>query len=203
MLVNLKIIIIASYRVNDTGDGSHGPYERHHGSHRSSENFRKGVKTYEWLGSISFYIYIYIYECIYLYLDNTYMYICRYTTDMKIMFLATNVKTYETKKDVTLAEASYSYHLPQGISWSDPHFVSGTTNAMPRLVLLIWDTSCGQETQVAVCALFSAKTVGKVTHWGRWMNIPPNFKLCKLLVCKLGKLTRSRLWLKSQPNIKL
>ena len=56
---------------------------------------------------------------------------------MKIMFLATNVKTYETKKDVTLAEASYSYHLPQGISWSDPHFVSGTTNAMPRLVLLI------------------------------------------------------------------
>jgi hypothetical protein len=83
---------------------------------------------------------------------------------MKIMFLATNVKTYETKKDVTLAEASYSYHLPQGISWSDPHFVSGTTNAMPRLVLLIWDTSCGQETQVAVCALFSAKTVGKVTH---------------------------------------
>jgi hypothetical protein len=56
---------------------------------------------------------------------------------------------------------------------------------------LIWDTSCGQETQVAVCALFSAKTVGKVTHWRGWMIIPPYFKLCKVLFCKLVKLTRS------------
>ena len=87
--------------------GSDGP----DGDNRSQRPSEKRVFNWWISRSISFYIWIY-----------RYIYIYIFASEVQIMLPATNVKTIENlwnTKNVTLEEASHSYHLPQGISWSD------------------------------------------------------------------------------------